>query len=91
MSRKNQNWEQMVQKSLVSTVNLFGKFTFHSLQALFICHTVVLLVVVVVVWQAGSSIWECSSIISLVYFPCKDERRLEGTGLYLHFNRTGKK
>lgn len=68
MSRKNQNWEQSVQKSLVSTVNLFAKFTFHSLQILFICHTVV--VVVVVIRQADSSIWERSSIISLVYVLC---------------------
>lgn len=34
MSRKNQNREQIVQESLVSTVNLFVKFTFHSMQAL---------------------------------------------------------
>lgn len=48
------------------------------MQALFICHTVV---VVVVVRQVGSSIWECSSIISLVYFLCKDEGRWERTGV----------
>lgn len=34
MSRKSQNREQIVQKSLVSTVNLFVKFTFHSMQTL---------------------------------------------------------
>lgn len=34
------------------------------MQALLMCHAVV------VVRQAGSIIWECSSVISLVYFFC---------------------
>ena len=35
----------------------------------------------VVVRQAGSSNWEYSSCIALVYFLCKDGRRWEGTGV----------